>query len=107
MDILSAYGYPTIGLPLPSVGAKPPNMTFDEGVNAIRGCLVDTEEKEVILVEHSAGVPGVQASKGLGKKELQGKTLKGRDVRLVFIMAPKDSHQTLMPGWMEVDLEVG
>ena len=73
MDSLNANGYPTISLPLPSAGAIPPNVTFDEDVNAIRENLtklVVTEEKEVILVVHSyTGMPGAEAPKGLGKKE--------------------------------------
>lgn len=117
MDSLNAHGYPTTGLPLPSAGAMPPNMTFDEDVNAIRESLtklVVTEEREVILVVHSyTGMPGTEAPKDLGKKERQEKGLKGGVVRLVFIMAfamPEGFQPTAggaqMPEWMKVDLEV-
>lgn len=117
MDTLGAHGYPTVGLPLPSAGAKPPNTSFDEDVNGIRDSLtklVDTEEKEVILVVHSyTGMPGAEAPKGLGKKERQGKGLKGGVVRLVYIMAfamPEGFQPTAggaqMPEWMKLDLEV-
>lgn len=117
IDNLSAHGYPTIGLPLPSAGAMPPNTSFNEDVNAIRASLtklVNTEEKEVILVVHSyTGVPGAEAPKGLGRKERQGKGLKGGVVRLVFIMAfamPEGFQQTAagqIPKWMKMDFEVG
>ena len=115
---LQAHGYPTISLPLPSAGAMPPNTTFDEDVKAIRDSLtnlVETKEKEVILVVHSyTGMPGAEAPKGLGKKERQEKGLKGGVVRLVFIMAfamPEGFQPTAgggqMPEWMKLDLEVG
>ena len=118
IDSLSAHKYPTVGLPLPSAGAMPPNMSFDEDVNAIRASLtklVETEEKEVILVVHSyTGMPGTEAPKGLGKKEREEKGLKGGVVRLVFIMAfamPEGFQPTAggaqMPEWMKLDLEVG
>lgn len=117
MDYLTAHGYPTIGQPLPSAGAMPPNMTFDEDLNAIRDALtrlVVTEEKEVILVVHSyTGMPGAEAPKGLGRKERQQKGLKGGVVRLVFIMAyamPEGFQPTTsgaqMPEWMKLDPEV-
>ena len=114
---LNEHGYPTVGLPLPSAGAMPPNMTFDEDVEAIRDTLtklVDTEEKEVILVVHSyTGMPGAEAPEGLGKKDRQDKGLKGGVVRLVFIMAfampegfqPTASGQQ-MPEWMKLDMQV-
>lgn len=117
IDNLSAHGYPTVGLPLPSAGAMPPNTSFNEDVNAIRASLtklVDTDEKEVILVVHSyTGMPGTEAPKGLGRKERQEEGLKGGVVRLVFIMAfamPEGFQPTAggaqMPEWMKMDLEV-
>lgn len=117
MDTLTAHGYPTVGQPLPSAGAMPPNTSFDEDVNAIRGALtklVDREEKEVILVVHSySGIPGAEAPKGLGRKERQQKGLKGGVVRLVFIMAyamaegfQPTASGAQMPEWMKLDLEV-
>ena len=117
IESLNEHGYPTVGLPLPSAGAMPPNMTFDEDVKAIRDTLtklVDTEEKEVILVVHSyTGMPGAEAPEGLGKKDRQDKGLKGGVVRLVFIMAfampegfqPTASGQQ-MPEWMKLDMQV-
>jgi pimeloyl-ACP methyl ester carboxylesterase len=117
LDILNEYGYPTIGLPLPSVGAVPPNMSFDEDVNGIRNCLtklVVEEEKDVVLVMHSyTGMPGAEAPAGLGKKERQAANLKGGVIRLVFIMAfamPEGFQPTAggvqFPEWMKADMEV-
>ena len=117
VDSLSAHGYPTVALPLPSAGATPANPDFTEDVDGIRDCLtklVVSEEKEVVLVVHSySGMPGAEAPKGLGKKEREGKGLKGGVVRLVFIMAfamPEGFQPTAsgaqMPEWMKVDLEV-
>ena len=114
---LSAHGYPTISLALPSAGATPPNLTFDEDVSAIRDCLtalVESDEKEVILVVHSyTGMPGAEAPKGLGRKERQERGLSGGVIRLVFIMAfamPEGFQPTAggaqMPEWMKVDFEV-
>lgn len=114
---LDAHDYPTVSLPLPSAGAMPPNMTFDEDVRAIRDVLttlVELDEKEVILVVHSyTGMPGAEAPKGLGKKERQEKGLNGGVIRLVFIMAfamPEGFQPTAggaqMPEWMKLDLEV-
>ena len=117
MDKLNEHGYSTIALALPSNGADPPHQTFDEDVKAIRNTLtrlVDTEKKEVVLVLHSyAGVPGVEATKKLGKEERHAKSLEGGVARLVFISAfkmsegfdPPDEGDT-MPEWMKFDFEV-
>jgi len=116
-SILMGHGYPSVKPPLPSAGAMPPNMSFEEDVKGIRDTLVklvDTEEKEVILVVHSyTGMPGAEAPKGLGKKEREDKGLKGGVVRLIFIMAFAMSEGfqptaggAQMPDWMKVDFEV-
>lgn len=117
LKILNGYGYSTVGLPLPSVGAMPPHVDFNEDVKAIRGCLtklVLEEEKEVILVTHSyTGMPGAEAPVGLGKKEREEKGLKGGVTRLIFIMAfamPEGFQPTAsgakFPEWMKLDLDV-
>ena len=117
MGKLNEHGYPTIALALPSNGADPPHQSFDEDVKAIRNTLtrlVDTENKEVILVLHSyAGVPGAEATKDVGKEERHAKGLEGGVARLVFIsafkmsegFAPPDEGGT-MPEWMKFDFEV-
>lgn len=117
LSILEEHGYPTIGLPLPSVGASPPHTSFDEDVKGIRDCLTNLvieEEKDVILATHSyTGMPGAEAPVGLGKKEREAANKKGGVVRLVFIMAfamPEGFQPTAggaqFPDWMKVDMEV-
>jgi hypothetical protein len=114
---LEQHGYPTIGLPLPSVGAPPALLSLDEDVKAIRNCLsklgVD-EGKDVFLVTHSyTGMPGAEAPVGLGKNEREEKGLKGGVTRLVFIMAfamlegfQPTAGGAQYPEWMKLDREV-
>jgi pimeloyl-ACP methyl ester carboxylesterase len=115
---LEPHGYPTIGLPLPSVGASPALLSFDEDVEAIRDCLrklIEEDEKEVVLVVHSySGMPGTEAPVSLGKKEREAKGLKGGVTRLVYIMAfaPLEGFTPTAggrkyPDWMRLDAEVG
>jgi hypothetical protein len=117
LSILEEHGYPTIGLPLASVGASPPHTSFDEDVKEIRDCLaqlVVEEEKEVILVMHSyTGMPGAEAPVGLGRKDREAANRKGGVIRLVFIMAfamPEGFQPTAggaqFPDWMKVDMQV-
>lgn len=111
------HGYPTIGLPLHSVGASPPDPSFDADVKGIRDCLtklVVEEEQEVVLVVHSyTGMPGGEAPVGLGKKDREAANKPGGVIRLVFIDAyavPEGFQPTAggaeFPEWMEVDMEV-
>lgn len=114
---LETHDYPTVGLPLPSVGAPTALPSFDEDVKAIKECLrtlVEEEEKDVVVVVHSySGMPGTEAPAGLGKKEREAKGLKGGVVRLVYIMAlaPAEGFAPTAggaeyPGWMRLDAEV-
>lgn len=116
LRILQQHGYPTIGLPLPSVGASP-LASFNDDVTAIRTCLtelIEKEGKDVILVTHSyTGMPGSEAPIGLGKKEREKNGLQGGVIRLVYIMAfamPEGFHPTAgnaqFPEWMKVDGDV-
>lgn len=116
-DILNHHGYPTVGVSLPSVGAKVPHTSFDGDVKAIRDCLeklVIDEEKDVILVTHSySGMPGVEAPVGLGKEQRKAEGKKGGVVRMVFIMSyampegfQPDNGNAKYPEWMQLDLEV-
>ncbi|KAI9708069.1 MAG: hypothetical protein M1820_004273 [Bogoriella megaspora] len=118
MQILKAAGYPTIGLPLPSVGANPLKPDFTDDVKAIRDCLtrlIVSGGKNVVLVSHSyTGMPANEAPVRLGAKERSSKGLKGGVIRLVFIMAfamPEGFQPTAggaqMPDWMKVDMENG
>ncbi|KAH8673479.1 Alpha/beta hydrolase fold-1 [Xylariales sp. PMI_506] len=118
IDFVSAHGYATVALPLASTGAAVPHKDFWGDVESIRQCLstlVESQEKEVILVLHSyTGMPGSQAPEGLSKKEREFKGLKGGVVRLVYIMSyvpPAGFQPTAggaqFPSWMLVDLEKG
>ncbi|KAJ4294977.1 hypothetical protein N0V90_006985 [Kalmusia sp. IMI 367209] len=117
VDVLNGYGYPTVSLPLASVGATPAHLDFDGDVKAIRDCLTKlvNEEKDVVLVTHSyTGMPGAEAPVGLGKKEREAAGLKGGVIRLVFIMAfamPEGFQPTAggaqFPHWMKADIEHG
>jgi len=117
LSILTEHNYPTVALPLPSVGASPPHTSFDEDVKGIRDCLtklVIEEEKEVVLVTHSySGMPGAEAPVGLGKRDREAAGKKGGVIRLVFIMAfamPEGFQPTAggaqFPEWMKPDMEV-
>ncbi|KAF4967045.1 hypothetical protein FSARC_5336 [Fusarium sarcochroum] len=110
--------FSTVSLPLPSTGAEPPHESFNKDVETIRDCLkqlVETEEKEVVLVTHSyGGMPGNEAPVGLGKKSREGKGLKGGVIRLVFIMAlamPEGFSPVAggaeYPTWMKIDADKG
>jgi Alpha/beta hydrolase family len=116
--ILSKHGYPTVSLPLPSVGAIPPHKDMTGDVEGIKSCLekLVSEEKEVVLVTHSfSSVPGQQAPVGLNKKEQIAKGLKGGVIRFVVIngvivpagyeFVAKDDYSRF-PQWMNIDVEV-
>lgn len=116
-DILAKHGYPTVGLSLPSVGAKPPHTSFDGDVKAIRDSLrklVIDQGRDVILITHSySGMPGVEAPVGLSKDERLAEGKEGGVIRLVFIMSfamPEGFQPTAggakYPEWMKMDLEV-
>ena len=76
--------------------------------------LVDTEKKEVILVLHSyTCIPGVEATKGLSKRERHAKSLEGGVARLVFMAAFRMSEGSgpavecsKMPEWRKFDFKV-
>ncbi|KAJ4245066.1 hypothetical protein NW762_014277 [Fusarium torreyae] len=116
---LKANGdFPTISLPLPSNGAETPHESFNKDVEAIRDCLkqlVETEQKDVVLVLHSySGMPGNEAPVNFGKRYREEKGLKGGVVRLVFIMAfamPEGFSPVAggaeYPTWMKIDAEKG
>lgn len=116
MELLKNYDYPTIGLPLPSVGATPAHTDFLGDVKCIRDCITELVNggKEVMLVSHSyAGMPATEAPIGLGKKAREEKGLPGGVVRLIYIMAfamPEGFQPTAggaqFPDWMIPDMEV-
>ncbi len=114
---LSSRGYPTETVALPSVGADPPKADFTDDVAAIRARLTElivSRGNDVVLVLHSySGMPGNDASQGLGKLEREKSELAGGVLRLVFLAAligfegtsPMSSGAEI-PKWMKVDFEV-
>ena len=118
MESLQKHGYSTRGLDLPSVGATPPHVSFDNDVLRIRQLLeqlILEDNKDVVLVSHSySGMPVSESLEGLGKRERQAQGLRGGVTRLVFIMAlvvPEGFQPTGQgqgfPEWMRVDKQVG
>ena len=118
VEDLSKHGYPTVSLPLASVGANPPHADFNGDVEAIRTCLTKlvSEDKDVVLVVHSySGLPGGEAPKGLAKKDREAQNLKGGVIRYVVIngfatppgfqpVTPENYSQ--FPEWMKLDVPV-
>jgi hypothetical protein len=85
---LSKHGYPTVCLPLPSVGAEPPHEDFSGDVKGIRDCvtqLVSKDENIVLVVLSGASLPGSDALKGLGKIEREGNGSNGGVIRYIVI----------------------
>jgi hypothetical protein len=117
-DHLTKHGYPTVCLPLPSVGAEPPHEDFSGDVKGIRDCvtqLVSKDENIVLVVHSGASLPGSDALKGLGKREREGNGLKGGVIRYVVIsgFAMPEGFQPAakgdyshFPEWMKMDHEV-
>lgn len=70
--LLKAQGYTVVLQPLHSVGAQPPDPSFDNNVKGIRETLVGLieEESDIVLVFHSySGSPGQEACKDLAKAD--------------------------------------
>jgi hypothetical protein len=118
VEYLSQYGYPTVCLPLPSVGAEPPHEDFSGDVKGIRNCvtqLVSKDENVVLVVHSGTSLPGSEALKGLGKREREGNGLNGGVIRYVvmsgfampegFQPAAKEDYSRF-PEWMKMDHEV-
>ncbi|KAL8706295.1 MAG: hypothetical protein Q9225_007971, partial [Loekoesia sp. 1 TL-2023] len=87
---LQAHGYSAQAIPLSSTGhASPGNPSMKDDVAFIRGIiapLVEEEEKDVLLVLHSAGgFLGPMAIEGLSHKEREARGKKGGVVKIVFL----------------------
>ncbi|KUJ08555.1 alpha/beta-hydrolase [Mollisia scopiformis] len=87
-NTVSSLGFQTQAVSLPSTGSRSPgnpSMKDDEAaIRAVVKKLVEEEEKEVLMVMHSAGgFLGSAAIEGLGRKEGR----KGGVVKLVFLCA--------------------
>jgi len=117
--ILTARGFSSEAIDLPSVDAKPSKYDFIEDAQAIRDATTKLADagNEIVLVLHSyAGIPGSEALEGLGKSEREKKGLNGGVVRIVYVTSwvlPENSQlvergdvSKFMPYQM-IDLEVG
>ena len=87
---LRAHGYNAQAIPLSSTGhASPNNPSMKDDVAEIRSViapLVEREEKDVVLVLHSAGAfLGSMALEGLSAKERTEKGKKGGVKKIVFL----------------------
>jgi pimeloyl-ACP methyl ester carboxylesterase len=64
-SLLEAKGYPTVGVPLPSVGSTATMADDAVAIHAVTAHLV-AEGKRVVLVMHSyGGIPGTESARGL------------------------------------------
>jgi len=102
-DSLRAYGYNSVYAPLASTGkASPGNPTLLDDVQHIRNVIkpLVEEDKEVVVVGHSAGGPlGAAATKGLSVKERTEAGQAGGVKKFVFMTAG------LVPaGWRHPDV---
>jgi pimeloyl-ACP methyl ester carboxylesterase len=95
---LRVHGYPTTYAPLVSTGCvSPGNPTLKDNVQNIRDVLepLVKEEKDVIVIGHSAGGPlGASATKGLSLKERKKTEKTGGVNKFVFLTAG-----SVPPGW--------
>ena len=118
LSILSANGYPTLGISLPSASVDPtPGSDFAADVRATRSYVADFVKdggKDVVVVAHSyAGLPVYEALKELGERERKVRGLTGGVTRLVFITAfakperyrPIDEGMEFLD-WIQINKEV-
>jgi hypothetical protein len=87
---LSARGYPTSAIPLPSVGTTDPSVAVAADAAAIRAELdkLLAEGKDIILVPHSyGGVPSSNAVRGLSKADRTAAGEKGGVLMIVYMAA--------------------
>ncbi|KAL4795477.1 Alpha/beta hydrolase fold-1 [Aspergillus venezuelensis] len=115
--LLARKGIPSEAPAHPSIGAEPPNRTLANDVGSLRSALtklVETEEKDVVVVAHSyGGVVASAAVEGLAKKEREAAGQKGGVIRVVYVAAfVLDKGMSLLDklggqyqDWMEVDGE--
>lgn len=116
VNLLDGSGYPTVHVPLPSVGGtETPLPGLDDDVEAVRRVLAPLVEegKEVVLVGHSSG--GVSMSAVVEGLDAASRTAAGRKggvVRCIYLAAfvlPKGQSLLGMLGgqplpWMVVEV---
>lgn len=116
MKLLQEAGYPTVHVPLPTVGGTElPLAGLSDDVEAVRRVLVPIVEegKEVVVIGHSAGgisMSGAVEGYDAGSRKAAGKS--GGVVRCIFMTAfvlPKGQSLLGMLGgqplpWMVVEV---
>jgi len=89
-NLLSASGYSISPVTLPSVGASPAQPSFAADVAAVRAAITEAADADadVFVVMHSyGGVPGSEATKGLGKGDRRSEGKRGGVAGLVYLCA--------------------
>lgn len=119
VERLEAAGYPTVHVPLPTVGGtETPLAGLDDDVAAVRAVvtpLVEDEGRDVVLIGHSSGGISMSAvAEGLdaASRRAAGAGKSGGVVRCIFLAAfvlPKGQSLLGMLGgqplpWMVVDV---
>jgi len=114
ISFLHSKGFETLTVSLPSTGTSSPgNPSMHDDERAIRTIvqrLVEKEEKEVLMVCHSAGgFLGSAAIEGLSKKSIKEKEKVGGVVGIVFLSAGivDVGYQHVTMPFMEFDREKG
>ncbi|KAJ9494729.1 hypothetical protein H2202_009805 [Exophiala xenobiotica] len=90
IEKLQEHQYEAVGVPLPSVDAKPPLPSWEKDAQAIRDVVLKNLDagKDVITIAHSyGGVPMGEAVKGLGKKAREEQGFKTGVTRLIYMCA--------------------
>lgn len=118
VDLLGQTGYPTIHVPLPSVGdVDTPLASLTDDIDAVRKVLLSLvdEGKEVVLIGHSAGgisMSGAVEGLDVASRKAEGK--QGGVTRCIFFAAfvlPKGQSLLGALGgqplpWMMVEVSV-
>lgn len=119
MKLLQEAGYPTVHVPLPTVGGTElPLAGLSDDVDAVRKVLVPIVEegKDVVVIGHSAGgisMSGAVEGYDAGSRKAAGKT--GGVIRCIFMTAfvlPKGQSLMGMLGgqplpWMMIEVSSG
>ena len=87
--VLSSHGLPSVALPLPTLGASPPDKDLYDDIAYISSKLeelVEKEGREVILIVHSyGGIPGSSAARPFVRKERAQEGKKGGVIGVLYI----------------------
>lgn len=88
-NVLSSHGFTSVALPLPTLGASPPDKDLYDDIAYISSKLEGLVEKggrEVILIAHSyAGIPGSSAARPFVRKERAQQGKKGGVTGVLYI----------------------